>query len=203
MTIVAAQDGQREAIVDATAELLQREGAAGLNVKAIMEEAGVSRTAFYRRFDTAHDAVVALLDRLLDHMVDTNDDWLAGKVVGRRDIVEPNLVHTGAVLAPYAPLMCAIVDAAGTDDRLRKAWRNRVIQARIDTTEAAIRRDQAAGALRATLDPAATAHALTLMNEALVLEILGRQGGTPEDFARTAAPLWIHVLFADKATPRE
>lgn len=196
------QDGQREAIVDATAALLQRSGAAGLNVKAIMAEAGVSRTAFYRRFDTAHDAVVALLDRLLDHMVDTNDDWLAGKTLGCPDIVEPNLAHTGAVLAPYAPLMCAIVDAAGTDERLRNAWRNRVIQARIDTTEAAIRRDQAAGALRATLDPAATAHALTLMNEALVLEILGRRHGTPEEFARTAAPLWIHTLFADEPAPR-
>ena len=196
------QDGQREAIVDATAGLLQRSGAAGLNVTAIMAEAGVSRTAFYRRFDTARDAVVALLDRLLEHMVDTNDDWLAGKIVGCPDIVEPNLVHTGAVLAPHAPLMCAIVDAAGTDDRLRDAWRDRVIQARIDTTEAAIRRDQAVGALRATLDPAATAHALTVMNEALVLEILGRRHGTPEEFARTAAPLGIHTLFADESAPR-
>lgn len=196
-------DAQREAIIDATAELLRYRGAAGLNVTAIMAEAGVSRTAFYRRFETAHDAVVALLDRLLALMVDTNDDWLAGKVVGRPDIVEPNLVHTGNVLAPHAPLMCAIVDAAGTDEQLRDAWRDRVVQARIDTTDAAIRRDQEAGVLRATIDPTATARALTLMNEALVLEILGRRGGTPEDFARIAAPLWIHVLFTDDdAAPR-
>ena len=197
------QDPHREAIVDATAELLRRSGAPALNVTAIMTEAGVSRTAFYRRFDTAHDAVVALLDRLLGLMVDTNDDWLAGKVVGRPDIVEPNLVHAGTVLAPHAPLMCAIVDAAGTDHRLREAWRSRVVQARIDTTEAAIRRDQAAGALRSTLDAAATARALTPMNEALVLEILGRRHGTPEEFARTAAPLWIHTLFADGTAPRD
>jgi AcrR family transcriptional regulator len=198
---VPTPDAQREAIVDATAELLRRNGAAGLNVTAIMAEAGVSRTAFYRRFETAHDAVVALLDRLLGLMVDANDDWLAGKVVGRRDIVEPNLVYNGTVLAPHAPLICAIVDAAGTDRRLREAWRSRVVQARIDTTEAAIRRDQAAGAVRATLDPAATAHALTLMNEALVLDVLGRRGGTPEEFARIAAPLWIHVLFTDDTAP--
>lgn len=195
------QDAQREAIVDATAGLLRRRGAAGLNVTAIMAEAGVSRTAFYRRFETAHDAVVALLDRLLGLMVDTNDDWLAGNVVGRPDIVEPNLVHTAVVLAPHAPLMCAIVDAAGTDEQLRRAWRDRVIQARIDTVEAAIRRDQTAGVLRATLDPSATARALTLMNEALVLEILGRRGGTPEEFARIAAPLWTHVLFTDGTAP--
>lgn len=195
------QDEQRDAIVDATAELLRRTGAAGLNVTAIMAEAGVSRTAFYRRFDSAHDAVVAVLDRLLDHMVATNDDWLAGEVVGTPDIVEPNLVHTGVVLAPHASLIRAIVDAAGTDEELRRAWRNRVIQARIDATEAAIRRDQAAGALRASLDPAATAHALTLLNEALILEILGRRGGTPTEFARVAAPIWIHVLFTDDTTP--
>lgn len=200
--MVDPRDGQREAIVDATAALLLRSGASGLNVKAIMAEAGVSRTAFYRRFDTAHDAVIALLGRLLVLMVDTNDDWLAGKVVGSPDVVEPNLAHTGRVLAPHAPLMCAIVDAAGIDHRLRDAWRDRVVQARIDTTEAAIRRDQAAGALRASLDPAAAAYALTLLNEALVLDILGRRGGTPEDFARAAAPMWIHVLFADDATPR-
>jgi hypothetical protein len=75
------------------------------------------------------------------------------------------------------------------------------VWARIDTVEAAIRRDQAAGVLRVTLDPVATAYALTLMNEALVLEILGRRGGTPEEFARIAAPVWIHVLFTDENTP--
>ena len=195
--MIHSADAQREAIVDATVELLLREGAAGLNVKAIMAEAGVSRTAFYRRFDTAHDAVVAVLDRLLAHMVRTNDDWLAGAVIGTPDIVEPNLVHNGVVLAPYVPLMCAIVDAAGTDERLRRVWRERVIQERIDVAEAAIRRDQKAGALRATLDPAATAHALTLLDVALRLEILGRRGGTPEEFGHIAAQIWIHTLFSD------
>ena len=200
--MVDGRDGQREAIVDAATALLLREGAAGLNVKAIMAEAGVSRTAFYRRFDSAYEAVVAVLDRVLEHMVRTNDDWIAGAVVGTPDIVEPNLVHTGVVLEPYVRLMCAIVDAAATDERLRRGWRERVIQARIDVTAASIRRDQEAGALRRSLDPVATAHALTLMDEALLLEIMGRRGGTPEEFARVAAPIWIHVLFADDPPDR-
>ena len=74
-------------------------------------------------------------------MVRTNDDWLAGAMTGTPDVVESNLVHNGAALAPYVPLMCAIVDAAGTDEPLRRAWRERVIQERINVTEAAIRRD--------------------------------------------------------------
>jgi hypothetical protein len=73
--------------------------------------------------------------------------------------------------------------------------RDVVVQARIDATEAAIRRDQAAGAIRASLDPADTARALTLMNSQLALAILGRRGGSAEEFARVAAPIWISVLF--------
>jgi len=99
--------------------------------------------------------------------------------VGEADIVERNLVQTGRNLAPHAALFCAIVDAAGSDDELRRLWRDVVVQARIDATAAAIRRDQAAGAIRAQLDAADTARALTLMNSELALELLGRQGAMP------------------------
>jgi hypothetical protein len=40
-----------------------------------------------------------------------------------------------------------------------------------------------------------TARALTLMNLGLALEILGRQGGAAEEFARVTAPIWVSVLF--------
>ena len=101
-------------MLDATVDLLLRDGAAGLNVKAIMLEAGVLRTAFYRRFDTAHDAVLGMLSRLLGYMVDSSVDWLADPdAIGYPAVVEPNLVQNGRALAPHAPLICAIVDAAG------------------------------------------------------------------------------------------
>ena len=189
-------EAQRDSILDATAELLLRDGAGGLRVNAIMSEAGVSRTAFYRRFRSAHDAVGALLARLLAEISTGAVDWMQDpSSVGDADMVEANLVQSGRNLAPHAELLCAIVDAAGSDGELRRLWRDVVVQARIDATEAAIRRDQVAGAIRASLDAADAARALTLMNSELALEILGRRGGTAEEFARVTAPIWISVLF--------
>jgi hypothetical protein len=65
----------------------------------------------------------------------------------------------------------------------------------VDATAAAIRRDQEAGAVRPELDAEATAFALTLMGERVVLELLGRRGGTPEEFARMIGPIWEATLF--------
>ncbi len=189
-------ESQRDLILDATAELLLRDGAGGLHVNAIMSEAGVSRTAFYRWFTSAHDAVGALLSRLLGEISGGAVDWLQDPgSVGEADVVERNLVLSGRNLAPHAALLSAVVDAAGSDDELRRLWRDVVVQQRIDATEAAIRRDQAAGAIRASLDAADTARALTLMNSELALEVLGRQGGSAEEFARVTAPIWLSVLF--------
>ena len=156
----------------------------------------MSRTAFYRSFTSAHDAVGALLVRLLTEISAHAVDWMQDPgSVGNADIVERNLVQSGRNLAPHAALFCAIVDAAGSDEELRRLWRDVVVQQRIDATEAAIRRDQAAGVIRASLDAADTARALTLMDSALALEILGRQGGDAEEFARITAPIWSGVLF--------
>lgn len=198
--VANGSEAHRSTIVDAAAVLLLREGAHGLNVRAVMREAGVSRTAFYRQFDSMHDVLRALLERLLAQLEAGATDWMrVPEAVGTPDIVGRNMLQTGRHLQPHAPLLCAIADAAGSDPTLRQLWRDRVVQARIDATEAAIRRDQAAGTVRGTLDATDTARALTLMVESLALEILGRRGGTPEEFARVTTPIWLHVLFADDA----
>ena len=119
---MATPDGQREAIVDATSALLQGRGATGLNVKAIMAEAGVSRTAFYRRFATAHDAALAVLDRLLDHMVYGEPLEVTLLTAGHQEVV-------GELVAE--PVRVQVVDAGASpsarpDPRLagaaRRTW---------------------------------------------------------------------------------
>ena len=49
----------RERIIDAVAEVLVQRGARGLNVRAVMQHAEVSRTAFYVHFTDMHAAVAA------------------------------------------------------------------------------------------------------------------------------------------------
>lgn len=193
-------DAQRRAIVDAATELLLNDSATPLSVRAVMSRAGVSRTAFYRLFDSIHDVLRALLADLLADLESTSVDWMRDPgTVGSPDIVERNLLQTARQLQPHAALLCAIQDASGADPEVRRLWRDDVIEARIRATAAAIRRDQTAGVFRSSIDPGDTARSLILQLEAVALEVLGRRGGTPEEFARLTAPIWTHVLFSDDA----
>ena len=186
----------RERIIDAVAEVLVRRGARGLNVRAVMQQAEVSRTAFYVHFADMHAAVAAVIDRMAAELDREAADWFdKPDAVGSRDEIYQNALRAGRSEKSRAKLACAIVDAAGMDDSLRSLWRSGLIQGQIDATAAAIRRDQAAGAVRPGLDPDATALALTLMGEQLSLELFGRGDAAPEQYAAILAPIWEAVLF--------
>ncbi len=188
-------DQQREQIVSATADLLRQEGPAGLNVRAVMSRAEVSRTAFYRQFSDVADVVGELLERVLTDVAGGASRWLTDvTAVGSPAVVTENAALSASNLLPHAELLCAIADAVGLDPALREKW-DAALQRRIDAVEAAIRRDQAAGAVRPGLDAADTARALTVMHERIALQVLGRDGGTPADVARIVAPVWSSVLF--------
>ena len=58
----------RHAIVESTAEQLRERGARGLNVQAIMERAGISRTTFYRQFSDPYEVVEHLITQLVAHI---------------------------------------------------------------------------------------------------------------------------------------
>lgn len=58
------------------------------------------------------------------------------------------------------------------------------------------RSDQAAGVVSENLDPAGTTSLiLTLLAEGASLELLGRRGVGPEEYADLFAPIWMSVLF--------
>ena len=195
----------RQAIIESTADLLSDRGASALNVNAVMERARISRTTFYRHFPEVYEVVEALIEQLVTHMAARSGAWLReASAVGTPDQIYPNLIRSAAAIQPYAPLVLALHDATGIDERLRRIWREQLVQPRIDAVARAIRRDQAAGAISPTIDADATALALSLMNEQLLLELICRNGANADDFARVAAPIWQAVLFAgpDKRGPQ-
>lgn len=186
----------RAKIVDATASLLEERGIAELTVSAIMTRASVSRTAFYRQFDRASDVLSALMESLLIELESQAGAWFTDvEAVGSRDVVWENALRDGRAIKPRIRLLRAIVDATAVDEPLRTMWRATFTQSWVDATAAAIRRDQAVGAIRPGLDPDTTALALTLMSEQLALEVLGLQDGTPEAYAAILTPIWGAVLF--------
>ena len=186
----------RHAIVESTAELLCDRGAGGLNVQAIMERARIARTTFYRQFSDPYDVVEQLIGQLVGHMAEQGGAWLREpSAVGSPDQIRPNLIRAATAVQPSARLLLALHHATGIDERLRRMWREQLVQPRIDAVATAIRRDQAAGAIDATLDADATALALSLMNEQLLLEMVCRDGASPEEYARVAGPIWEAALF--------
>ena len=185
----------RQRILDVTRSMLERRGTV-LAVSAITNRAGVQRTVFYRHFDNTSQAIVAVLDQLAERQSAGAGAWFADVgPTGTRDVVHANALSAARAFAANAQLMSAIADAATHDDDLRSMWHQRVVQPRIDATAAAIRRDQAAGAIRAALDPDDTALALQTMGITIALQILGREGGEPERVADIIAPIWQAVLF--------
>ena len=186
----------RQQVIEATVELLEEQGARGLTVIAIMERAGISRTAFYRQFADVYAVVGELLTRIAERLAAEAAPWFRDPdAVGSVDVIVPNAVRSARVLKPFAKQVRAIVDAAGFDETLRALWRDGVVQARIDATAWAIRRNQAAGAVRPTVDAETSAMAMILMAEQVALEILGRQDGSPEQYAQIIGPIWESVLF--------
>ena len=162
----------------------------------VMRRAGVSRTTLYRQFDGIYDVYANLIVRVVSELFAETGVWIAKpEAVGSPDVVHPNLVGYAKAFIKHGELMTALHDVCGSDARLRELWRDRYIQRFVDTTTTAIARDQAAGVVPAHLDPAATSLALTLMGEAASLELLGRQGIEPEEFADIIAPIWISALF--------
>jgi AcrR family transcriptional regulator len=194
--VVQSARTDREQILRAGREILVERGAGGLSVSAVMERARISRTVFYRRFPDVSEVVAELLRGVCAELAVRSGAWFIDPAaVGSREVVVPNSIEFAAALHPHASLLCAISDAAGSDGHLRALWWSELLQPRVDATAAAIRRDQEAGAVRPELDAEATAFALTLMGERVVLELLGRRGGTPEEFARMIGPIWEATLF--------
>ena len=194
----------RQQILAATEGLLEECGASALSVSLIMSRAGISRTAFYRHFTGVYDVVASVLARIASELAEESGDWFSDpNAIGSPDVIYGNTLRSGRAIKRRAKLMCAITDAAGLDESLRDLWRNGLIQGRIDATASAIRRDQAVVMIDARIDPDATALALTLMSQQVALELLGRQGGDAEDYARIAAPIWEAVLFGTRTDALE
>jgi len=161
-----------------------------------MRRAGVSRTAFYRQFDSIYDVYAELLRRAGSEMFSEAGRWIGSDdAVGSPEVVYPNLVGYARAFVKQGALLTALHDACGSDPRLRELWRSVLIQPFIDRTATAIARDQAAGVVSPNLDPAATALALTLLGEGASLELLGRRKLGPEAYADVVAPIWVSILF--------
>jgi AcrR family transcriptional regulator len=177
-------------IMDAAAGFLRERPFRELSVDAIMGQVGLTRTAFYRHFDDTTDLVLRLLEQLVGRLYPVAERWRAAIGESYPAPAREGLAAIVDFFIAEGPLVRAIVDAAVVDDRIETAYRG-VRETFISFTAQSLDGLVAAGRLQ-SVDSLALARALTLMNEAYLLEEFGREPfGDREIALATVERVWL------------
>jgi AcrR family transcriptional regulator len=155
----------KQAILDATRELLAKEGDVGsLTVEAVAARSGVAKTTIYRRWrdkwQLALDAVMIDMLPRFANPVDVGDT--------RKELI--TFVDSVTKLwasPPYAPAMQGLISEIATEPELARVYREQVVEPRREQLTPVIERGIARGDLRPETD-------LRLVHELLVGPILYR-----------------------------
>lgn len=151
-----------ERIVAAAEALLRRRAYRDLSVEAVMEEAGLSRTIFYRHFDSLAGVVAALLAEIEAELFPILEEAPMEEV----------LRAAVAMYVEHGPFLLAVQAATFHDGSIETGYR--ALVERFDT--------HMAGQMRAAMDegrvargdPVDLARAMNRFNNAYLLDTFGR-----------------------------
>lgn len=184
------RENTRRQILDIATAFLRERPFRELSVDGLMAQTELTRTAFYRHFDDTTDLVLRLLGELTTKLVPVAERWRASAGERYPDAAREALRAIVDFFVAEGPLVRAIVEAAGVDERIETAYRE-VMETFIDLTAQTLDALVAAGRL-AVVDSPALARALNLMNEAYLLEEFGREPfGDPEVARATLERVWL------------
>jgi AcrR family transcriptional regulator len=190
----------RRQILDATEELLRRRRYRELTVEDVMTAAGLSRTVFYRHFDDLPRLMLSLLDRVQAELEDAMK--ITVRAPGDWEAFVATLRGAVEVWDRHGPLMRAISDAGSYDEEIDEAYRT-VREGWVRLSTQLLDRDVAEGRL-APVNTIELARALTVLNEAYLMETLGRvpAQATPDAVLETLLMVWTRTLLpADNPAP--
>jgi AcrR family transcriptional regulator len=184
----------RQAILDATRELLDHDGDVGsLTVEAVAARSGVAKTTIYRRWrdkwQLALDAVMIDMLPQFDVPVDVGDT--------RKELLTfVNSVVKIWAATPYGPAMQGLVSQIATDPDLARVYREQVVQPRHDQLAPVIKRGITRGDLRRDTD-------VRLLHELLVGPILYRLLLSGAPLNRNLGPRLVDAILAGFAPRTE
>jgi TetR/AcrR family transcriptional regulator, ethionamide resistance regulator len=159
---VPASDA-RTRILDAARALLTTSRYAEVSVTAILVEAGVAKGSFYFYFGSKEDLLATLVEQAVSGGLDAAESWTAtihDPVLALRD----GIAAGARLWRREAPVLRAIVEAAGMDASLDALWR-RQMGAFIDAALARLRSDEEATAWLAGRDPIPIVTSLSWLGE--------------------------------------
>jgi AcrR family transcriptional regulator len=181
----------RQAILDATRELLADGDVGSLTVEAVAARSRVAKTTIYRRWrdkwELALDAVMIDMLPRFDEPVDVGDT--------RKELLTfVNQVVRMQGSAPFGPAMQGLVSQIATDPELARVYREQVVQPRMDQLAPVIERGIARGDLRPDTD-------VRLVHELLIGPIFYRLLFSGAPLTRNLGPRIVDAILAG-FTPR-
>jgi AcrR family transcriptional regulator len=165
----------RARIAAATERLLAERPYRELSVDAVMSEAGLSRTVFYRHYDGLPEVILELFEAVAAELAAELESGELGEIIEA----------AAGAFAAHGPLMRAVDQAASHDAVIEHATRT-VSDAFTARMAAQLQEAMNEGRVRPG-DPYELARALNLMNQRYLLDTVARDPGF--DQARAVAAL--------------
>ena len=190
----AHRRANEQAILDATAALLNERPYRELAIEDVMSSAGLTRTAFYRYFPDLESVLLRLVEDIAEQLNTVTAGWLAADPTESRRALTDAGLGLAEIYQTHGRLLAAFADAATASPDVDEAWRA-VIGGFVDVNTARITDLCTRGSC--TLDhPEQTARALVWMTERYLLETYGR-GGTISTVvaAESLAEIWDRAVF--------
>jgi AcrR family transcriptional regulator len=181
----------RERIVAAAAELVRARSYSELSVDAVMREAGLGRTIFYRHFDDLGDLLMRTSREAVIELFEAQRRFVDAKPGDPTEAVRRSLEAAVEVYQRHGPLLRCVAEAAAGDEQIAQEYA--AMRDRFTAFAEQALRDVAGQGARADL--AETARALNLMNEIYLTDAYGREPRVaPQTAVRTLTEIWDAVI---------
>jgi AcrR family transcriptional regulator len=188
------RDEARRRIVAATTVLLQDRRFRDLTVEAVMAEAGLARTVFYRHFDGLADLVVGLLD---EAVADAAEVATSAADPGAPKVLFGMLARGVDLFVAHGHLLAAVEEASHHDPAVEQVYRD-AFERSVETTAALLAAGVANG--HYVLEPLPVGRALMHLNASYLTDVLARASDPDRDEAlRTLWTIWSRVLGLESA----
>jgi AcrR family transcriptional regulator len=179
----------REHILDVARRELKVKPFRELSVDELMEETGLSRTAFYRYFADREAVLVDLLEEVWGELAQARD--------ADPDVTSPaSLARLAELLDENRAVLKAVADAAPGDEDVEQAYRDFMHAYWIEDLTTRISDAQSRG-LASGLDPQLAGEALGWMAERLVTQSLDRDARQVLD---TIISILVKCLYSEGPT---
>ncbi len=192
---VGRSERARADIHNAATEFLWSRPFRELTVDKLMQRTSHSRAAFYYHFADLHELMEAILRSFEAKIMEGGSPWLQddGDPVA---LMHASLAAEVRICFKYGPMLKAISDAAGADERLERSWYD--MHGRFDdAVSKRIADDQALG-LVDVFDPRLLATSLNQSNTALYIRAFGKKPRRqPGQILQVILRVWISSVYGE------